>query len=272
MLSLSVIKRNKETVPYDESKIQNAMLNAFVAVEGNAAKNSDRVWEIVQRLTAIVTNILQGWDLPGPAVKIEHIQDQVELALMRSGEYPVAQAYIRYRHERQQAREKNQAQSIEASPAITVTLPDGTQEPLNLRVLQQLIESACAGLDGVDANYLLDETVRNLYSGVPQKEVSKALQLSPRTLIEKEPDYTFVAARLLSHELRDEALAFLELAANQSTTTHYHPDYFNQYISKGIELELLDPKLETFDLEKLANAMDLSRDAQFTYLRITNPL
>lgn len=214
MLPLSVIKRNKEIVPYDDSKIQIAMIKAFIAVEGDSAAVSDRVRETVQRLTATVTTIIQQWDLPGPAVKIEHLQDQVELALMRSGEYTVAQAYIRYRHDRQKAREKSEPPSIENSPTITVTLPDGTQKPLDLKVLQQIISDACADLNSIDPTYLLDETLRNLYPGVPQKEVNKALQLSARSLIEKEPAYTFVAARLLLHELRDEALAFLNI--NQS--------------------------------------------------------
>lgn len=54
--------------------------------------------------------------------------------------------------------------------------------------------------------------------------------------------------------------------SKNKTTTDYCPDYFKHYISKGIALELLDPRLQTFDLEKLTNALDLSHDAQFTYL------
>ena len=44
----------------------------------------------------------------GGTIHIEEIQDQVELELMRAGEYKVAKGYVLYREERRRIREKEQ--------------------------------------------------------------------------------------------------------------------------------------------------------------------
>merc|ERR1711965_618085 len=46
----------------------------------------------------------------------------------------------------------------------------------------------------------------------------------------------------------------------------YYPKALNAYIDKGIELDILNPELKTFDLKKLSQAIDHTRDNQFTYL------
>ena len=265
---LTVIKRDKTAVPYDDTKIKVAITQAFLAVEGNAAAESDRIHEIVQQLTEQITNTFLARMLTDSSLHIEYIQDQVELVLMRAAKPEVARAYIVYRAKRKQEREENLAQSQQATPQITVILSDGSRTPLNIPYLKKVIDEACNELDAVNADLLLDETTRNLFDGVPIKEVNKALQLSARALIEKEPNYTFVAARLLLHELRNEALEFLGLKSNltQQELVSLYTDYFKQFIVKGIELELLDSKLKTYDLDKLAQALDADRDMQFTYL------
>jgi len=92
--------------------------------------------------------------------------------------------------------------------------------------------------------------------------------MSARTKVEQEPNYSFVTARILLDELRSEALEFLGVAEESShpEMKEHYPAAFKAYIDKGIELEMLDPNLKTFDLDKLGAAIDHNRDFQFTYL------
>ncbi|MDH3451059.1 MAG: ribonucleoside-diphosphate reductase subunit alpha, partial [Gammaproteobacteria bacterium] len=204
---------------------------------------------------------------------IEDVQDQVELALMRAGEHKVARDYVLYREERAREREQ-QAQDEnrppEAARKLHVTTDDGSSKELNLARIGQLVAEATAGLRGVDGQPVIDEALRNLYDDIPEREVGTALVMATRVLIEVEPDYTFVAARLLLDNMRREALSFLAGAATEATQEEMaegYADYFQRYIRRGAELELLDPKLANeFDLDKLGAALLPERDLQFTYL------
>ncbi|WP_292751857.1 ATP cone domain-containing protein, partial [Methylophaga sp. UBA4204] len=78
-----VIRRNGKVTEFNSSKIAVALTKAFLAVEGEAAKDSRRIHETVAELTRQVSeNLLRRLD-DGGTVHIEDIQDQVELALMR---------------------------------------------------------------------------------------------------------------------------------------------------------------------------------------------
>ena len=98
--------------------------------------------------------------------------------------------------------------------------------------------------------------------------MKSSLVMSARTKVEQEPNYSFVTARILLDELRSEALEFLGVAEESShpEMKEHYPAAFKAYIDKGIELEMLDPNLKTFDLDKLGAAIDHDRDYQFTYL------
>ena len=84
------------------------------------------------------------------------------------------------------------------------------------------------------------------------KNVHTALVMSARTYIEKEPNYTYVTARLLLNELREEGLFFLNMPhrVTQTEMAACYPECLSLFIDKGIEKELLDPRLKEFDLAK----------------------
>ncbi len=190
---------------------------------------------------------------------------------MREGHHKVARAYVLYREARAREREEQAAAEESAAPerTLSITLPDGRREALDTARLRTLTDEACAGLAGTDALSVLNETLRNLYDGVNEKEVSASLVMSARTLIETEPNYTYVAARLLMDQLRTETLSYLDLSPNHATQAEMGERYaeaFRAFIFKGVEYELLDPVLRTYDLERLGKALDASRDLQFTYL------
>lgn len=265
---LRVIKRNGTVVPYTDDKITVAITKAFLAVEGGTAAASSRIHETVARLTEQVSATFKRRMPSGGTIHIEEIQDQVELALMRSGEQKVARDYVIYRESRSQARKTGAAEIAEPHPSIRVTHLDGTVAPLDMGRLNTIVTEACEGLAEVDGELIQKETLKNLYDGVAQSDVSTALVMTARTLVEREPNYSYVTARLLMDNIRAEGLGFLGVAT--SATHHEMSELYAKalpaYIAKGIEYELLNPVLATFDLEKLGKAINHERDQQFTYL------
>src|SRR5690606_38689508 len=225
---LRVIKRNGTVVPFDASKIAVAMTKAFLAVEGGTAAASTRVHETVDNLTKQITATFKRRMPSGGTVHIEDIQEQVELILMRSGEQKIARDYVLYCEEHARLRaQKRAAESAAADPdypVLQVKLKDGTLVPLDMGRVRTVVCEACAGLTGVDEKAILDEAMRNLYSGVKLEDVNTSLVITARTLVEKEPNYSYATARLLLDKLRAEALGFLgiaELATQQDMEALY---------------------------------------------------
>ena len=259
-----IIRRNGAVVGFEPGKISVAVTKAFLAVEGGQSAASARIRELVSALTDAVVGALVRRQPGGGTFHIEDIQDQVELALMRSGEHEVARAYVLYREKRAEARAHEAAQKKVAPQAQLHTVEDGTRRPLDLALLGELIASACEGLgDAVDPGLIHAETLKNLYDGVPAEEVRKSAVLSARALIEKDPAYSYVTARLLLHIIRREVLGEEALQAEMKKR---YAEYFPQFIARGIRAELLDERLANFDLKKLGAALDASRDLKFGYL------
>ena len=265
-----MIRRNGTFSPFDACKITLAITKAFVAVEGSEATASRRIRSAVESMTQQVVDTLSRRAEPGRPIHIEDIQDQVELALMRSGEHKVARAYALYREERAQERRKHEEQeSGVVLPRLQVRLGDGLQEPLDEIQLYRDISDACAGLDGVSAESVMGEVRRNLYDGIQLHELGLAQTMAARTLVEQEPNYAYVSARLLLNILRDEALAFLFPRAKSMLQRHRdldYAEYFPEFIRRGIELDMLDKELANFDLARIAGALKVERDHNFQLL------
>jgi ribonucleoside-diphosphate reductase alpha chain len=262
-----IIRRNGAVVPFEPNKIAVAMMKAFLAVHGTQGAASASVRETVDGLTQAVIRALMRSRPGGGTFHIEDVQDQVELGLMRGGHHEIARAYVLYREKRTQERAQERArQATHQMPEIpSLNVIDGGKKvALDVRRLQALIEASCAGLGAdVKPDPIVTETMRNLYDGVPIDEVYKASILAARTLIEKDPDYTYATARLLLHTIRREVLG--EEVAQEEMGTRY-AEYFPKFIQKGVDNELLDEKLLQFDLARLGAALKPERDMQFDYL------
>ena len=267
---LRVIKRNGKVVAFENEKIQVAVTKAFLANEGGNAAASERIHEKVEVITSEIMDIFARRMPSGGTLHIEEIQDQVELQLMRKEEYQVARSYILYREERAKKRGKPEKKTIELDKEvnINVTKKNGQTVPLDVARLSAIITDACDGLDDVDPKVVLEESIGNLYDGVSVADMRASLIMTARTKVEKEPNYSFVTARILMDQIRNEALEFLGIAedATFGDMQEYYPKALLSYIDKGIELDILNPELKTFDLEKIGQAIDHTRDNQFTYL------
>ncbi len=267
-----VIRRNGKVTAFDANKISVAITKAFLAIEGGNAAASRRIHENVSQLTEQITAALMRRLPSGGTVHIEDIQDQVELALMRSEHHKVARAYVLYREEHARLRSETSLQNDQEKQqnVIHITAADGSRKPLDVQRLKKLITEACTGLNNVDQEFILQETFRNLFDGVPEKDIIPTVIMSTRTQIEKEPDYSFVSARLLLDNMRSEALTFLgqsrDIAVSYQEMTDRYGEYFGDFIRRGAELELLDRTLTQYDLLTLGKALKPERDLQFNYL------
>ena len=267
---LYVIKRNGKTVPYDIEKIVVAISKAYLAVEGQSAAESSRVHDQANKLAAEITENFLNHHLGRP-INIEYIQDKVELVLMRSGEHPIARRYVLYREDRAKKREgkdsrKKQLRTQEET--LVLTQADGSQITVAKKFFTDLITRACKNIKDVDSKLLIAESMKGLYKGMTMKDVDEAFLMTTRTFIEHEPQYTFVAARLMLNLLAREALPFLNISAQADFTelSAHYGDAFKRSIAKGVELGLLNEELVHYDLDKLAAALDGGRDDKFSYI------
>ncbi|MEV5297862.1 ribonucleoside-diphosphate reductase subunit alpha [Amycolatopsis methanolica] len=259
--TLRVIRRDGEASPFDASRISVALTKAFLAAEGDGAAASSRIHHVVAELTAQVEASLRR-HATGDAVHLEQIQDLVELALMRGGHHKVARAYVLYREEHAKARE-----TTPPPAAIRVTHPDGELRPLDRERIARVVGEAVAGIADVAAEPVLAEAERNLYDGISADELALALIMAARTLVEREPNYSAVTARLLLDKLRGEALSHLAGEPRQASQAELdYPAYFRGYLRHAIELELVDPELARFDLDKVTAAIRPERDLDFGFL------
>ncbi len=271
-----VIRRNGKVTAFDESKIAVAMTKAFLAVEGGQAAASRRIRETVEKLTEQVSGALFRHMDGGGTVHIEDIQDQVELALMRAGEHKVARSYVLYRAKQEEKRararakeEKNGKKSVGDQPQIEVLDETGQRKALDFDRLETVIADATKGLKGVSKDLIIKDIRRNLFDGMAEVDVNASLVMTSRTLIEKDPNYSQVTARLLLDGIRRQALSHVYGQPTEATSQEMqalYPEYFAKYIRAGADLQLLDPELTRYDLHKLGQALKPERDKKFTYL------
>jgi len=264
---MRVIKRNGSVVSYDAEKIAIAITKAFLAVEGGAAAASTRIHNEVNELANAVTITFSRRMPSGGTLHIEEIQDQVELELMRTGEQKVARAYVLYREERRKERKETQPATEDIS-GIKVVLDSGEDGTADMARLVKMVSEACDGLEGVEKEEIIEQANKNLYDGVTLEDVKSSLVMTARTLVEKEPNYTYVTARILLDNIRSEGLSYLDMQtqATQPEMEELYPEALKKFLDKGVENNILNSELQKMDIERLGKAIKGERDNNFTYL------
>lgn len=267
---IRVIKRDGRAVEYNDDLIRVAITKAYMdpRVIDTGGAVSAEVKDKAVKITKMVSDVFKGRMPSGGTIHIEEIQDQVELALMRAGEHKVARYYVLYREERSAKRADTAASNETSKSVITVTKADGDKAPLDIERLKIVVNDACEGLSNVDADKIIEEAMKNLFDGVEEKDVANSLVMTARSMVERDPEYSFATARLLLDSLRSESLSALGVAdsATQSDMDNLYADALRAYIPMGVEKELLSPLLMGFDLDALGAAIKPERDNQFTYL------
>lgn len=261
-----VIRRNNAVVNFKPLKIFIAITKAFLSINGGQGAASIRIREMVEQLGNNVISALIRHQPVSGTFHIEDIQDQVELALMRSGEHDVARSYVLYRAKRMEkrAQQKNIIKHDITAALQLHIIEAGKNRLLDINEIRTLITAACVNLENyVDINAILTETIKNLYNNMPLEELYKSTILAARALMEKNPAYNQVTARLLMHIIRKEV--FGKEVTQIDAPTEYL-EYFPKYIYKGIKADLLDARLANFNLQKLAKAIKPERDLKFSYI------
>lgn len=269
----NVVRRNGKLTGFSKNKITVAMTKAFLAVEGGRAAASSRVHETVEKLTDLVIENLTLRQPGSGTFHIEDIQDQVELAMMCNGNQKVARAYVLYREQRAIARaqefsHKHQLEKTDATTSLNIKRIDGSTTPLDTDRMKIIIGESCTGLENTSPDRIYTDTLKYLFDGMPEKDVSPVLVRSARELVDYEPRYSKVAARLLLDSLRSESLTFINSGSPTATfeeMSQRYQIYFPNFIEKAAELELLDRALLKYDLKKLGLALKPERDYQFDY-------
>jgi ribonucleoside-diphosphate reductase alpha chain len=272
--NIRISRRDGTQVRFNPIKIAAAYEHAFRSALGVEGPTPDEVIESVNQLTATVVARLVAQAREEVQLNVDLIQEAIEHQLMAEGYYSVAKTMILYRSERAAARE--------AAPVVEeVVLPpapkgrvfsvlfnkpgsDETEaKEVSERALRKTISWACQDLENVSVDELVEASITNFYDGMRATELDLSNMMAAKAKVEFEPSYTYVAARLLLDTLYREVLG---VSAADSKLPKRHKSYLKEYLKKGIALGQVNPALFDFDLEKLADAMDLGRDLQFTYL------
>ena len=266
---LNVRKRDGRVVSFDPQLIIKAIQKAFCAEKGlaDATQLDSALLEQIEQMTAEVMDTVREDAATDAGVTVENIQDTVERHLMKAEHFSVARRYILYRAEQNKIRQLNAEERMESNepfPQMMVKR-EGRMENLDFPKLREQLASACEGYeDTCSAESLFVEVEKQFYNGIMPKEIARAMVLAARAKIENDPDYDAVAGRLVLNIIYRESLG--KSSSGGADVAALYKDNFADYIATGIEAGRIAPELADFDLGRIADAIDSSRDALFPYL------
>jgi ribonucleoside-diphosphate reductase alpha chain len=271
--NLKIKRRDGKAVRFKPLKIAFAIERAFRAslkIEGQTPA------DVISTVNAVTNRVVaRSGDLvrEGIELDIEKIQDEVEQQLMAENHYQVAKDYILYRADRAKLREQEYAtheivqEEQEAPPVgrvFHVRGEDGEIKILSETTLRGRINHACKGLeDIVSSQAIYEDSVRNFYEGIRLDEIDTSNMMAARARIEKEPACSYVAARLLLDVIYREVLSS---PAENVSLAEIHKQSFRTQLEESVRFERVNPALLDFDLDQIADSLDISRDLTFQYL------
>ena len=253
-----VKKRDNSEVPFDYNRIKNAIFAAALEVGDG---DEIRAWYLTDEVVARLTR-----DITAQPPAVEQIQDTVVAVLIKNGHKRIATTYQAYREEHTKRREEKKAAllaSIKQHQAM-ITNEDGSQELFGMEKFIRALGYYCYDLPRVDAQDLVTEAVSNLYEGITVKELERSLINAARSRIELNVQYSLLAARLLLQTLYREILE-VKIGSGKDKLKLRYRQGFSAYIHRGIEHNLLDPKLADYDLARLSAAIMPQRDMLFHF-------
>jgi len=254
-----VRRRTGQVVPWMETKIARALEKAFQAT----GYSTDPIPRLVEKITQRV------WGLGRAVVELETIQDLVIEALLQQERWDVARAYALYRAKRAQERLEAARQAPLQLSLLEVIEPNGTVTFWDGQELRARLDYALEGLNLNLSPTAIETALRkSLYSGITRENLQKTILLNAKALMEYDADFAQFAGRILLTYLYEEALGWDILRHGPDRLREFHQLGFRPYVERGVALERLDPRLLTYDLDRLAAELDSTYDKAFTYLGI----
>ena len=181
---------------------------------------------------------------------------------MRNEHQQVARSYVLYREERKNQRNEEQLKRETTSQKSEESSNNEAGEGF-----EDKVHKACEGLNDVNPDELLEAIKATAYEGISEEDLSNCILIAARTFVEKEPNYSFVTARLLLDDIENEVLRFLDIDTSiKKDRSKMYQKALVGSIEKGIELEFLDERLKDFDLDRLGKSIKPENDLNFTFL------
>ena len=263
MAILQIIKkRNGVMVPFDVDKIERAVKKAFVQVtRDEKAAVAKHIAELVAKELELEAITRESY-----VSTVEHTQDLVEKHIMGAGFFDVAKAYIIYRYERTKEREEEKLETLELveEGGLFITKKSGKKEKFNLEKVRKSVLHVIHGHEKeINVDQIVNQIKLEVYEGMPTREISKALVMTLRSMIEQDPVYSYVASRMILAQINEDLHGN---ALNYETIDTQYKEFFVTGIKLGVEKGILDVRMTNFDLSRLSQAIVRSRDELFMYL------
>ena len=265
-VTVRLIRRNHQVVPWNEAKIEIAIRKAFLSLQKDPAPASAICRAVSERARQVKQAFLH----------IEEVQDMVQEELMKAGHYKVAEDYILYRDRRAAARAA--APVVEAAPEaipaqqnsmVVVARADGTTFLWDGLDLKKRIEFAAIGLElCLTPDQIESELRRSTFDNIAQGDLNNTIALNAKTLIEKDADFAKFAGRIQLTYIYEEVLGWDIVRDGIGALKKFHQQAFAKYIDRGIEIKRLSPRLKEYDLAKIAAAIDPSADLELDFLGV----
>ncbi len=257
-------KRSGEIVDFDPNKIDVAISKAYVQVYFKT--NQSLTTEIAK---AVIADLDANFVDSAPSV--EDVQNVVERKLMEKGLFEVAKAYIIYRYEHTKERQQKQAEVLEkiSTSEFMVVKRDGSKQPFDVNKVKASLEKILGEYSAdIDVNAIMNQLRLELYEDIKTAEIERALIMVLRSFIEKDPAYSFVAARLLTNKLYKEVIGEDVIDFAGGKVEQQMRQAFIKRIQEGVSIGRLDPRMLTFNLEYLASELVMERDNLLNYLGV----
>jgi ribonucleoside-diphosphate reductase alpha chain len=265
-VTVRLIRRNHQVVPWNEAKIEIAIRKAFLSLEKDPAPAS----AITRAVTERALQVKQAF------LHIEEVQDMVQEELMKAGHYKVAEDYILYRAHRAAAREAEPA--LEAAPdstppqqnsMVVVSRADGSTFLWDGLDLKKRIEFASIGLDlCLTSEQIEAELRRALFDNIALGDLNNTIILNAKTLIERDADFAKFAGRIQLTYIYEEVLGWDIIRDGISSLKRFHQQAFAKYIDHGIAIKRLTLRLKEYDLSKISAAIDPTADLELDFLGV----
>ncbi len=265
-------KDGRAKVRFNPMKISNSIAKTFHrTLDLQHESLPGEVIESVNVLTQKIIDQVVLENKKGSSINLFFIEDMIEEVLMREGFYIEAKDYIIFRKEKSdlEAKEIHHSAKLpkrkksDKEKSFSVASKDSTARTITESEIRQKITFASREFENVvSIEELLQATLMNFYEGINEEEVDTALIMASRAKVEVDPAYAYVTARLLLDKVYREAM---QVSTLDPTLKSAHKTYFKSYIKKGISQERLAPSLLDYNLDQLADAMDLDRDDLFQY-------
>lgn len=258
MTMRQIKKRNGAIVDFDPAKIMSAMRKAFIAMNVPISDSQ------LSDMTSLVLKDIET-NFPESVPSVEHVQDRVELVLMQSGFHSVAKDYIVYRYQHTKIREEKQQEVIEKieESKLNITTSSGATQSYSEAPLRKTLQKHVDDGLAVDVDAIMEQLKYELYEGITTDDISSALIMVVRSMIERDPAYSKLAARLLLSTIYAEVL---DRDVTEGDFATRHAAAFRKSLEHGVAIKRVDERLLSFDIDALAAKMELSRDHHFDYL------